>query len=482
MDEVKIDFVFPQLVHQTEEWKYRDEPARGYFWEMGTGKSKQIIDNAAWLFLNDKIDTLIYIAKKGEYRNFKLVELPKHMPEGIEYACEIFSSYMKEWEKQKIRNLWQRDLNKLRILCVNVESMSGLGGQVARYFAKSRNKGLMLVVDESTCVKSTQAERSKAVYELSSFAKYKRIMSGTPITRSPLDLWGQSKALGKMILGHSSLYSFKGEYCVQEKQYLGKKHFMATKGYKNLDLLNKQVKTWASVIERADVVDLPPKIYMKVEVPLTDRQQELYESMRELAIAELQDGTIVDAVNALGIISRLDQIACGQLRRDDGTFEIIESNRPEALLTKLEHSRTKGIIWCNYRGLLEHLYYLISLEYGPEKVGRFYGSVPDEEREASVVKFNDPDDKLQWIVANQQSMGYGRTMTIGKENFYYSNGYNLEHRLQSEDRTMRIGQNESVLYVDYFSDGTINQKIHDNLRSKKNLAQLVLGTRITDWI
>lgn len=478
----EFPFVYPPLDHQLEEWEIsKDLARRGLFWEMGLGKSKLIVDTAAWLWLTDKIDVVIIMAKKGEYSNWPLVELPAHMPVEVPYEFAIFRSAMRAAEKQAIRDL-VKPSNKLRIFVVNVESMAFDGGKCARAIAKSARKGVMAILDESTCAKSIKAARYKHIKDIFDKAKYRRILTGTPITRSPLDLWGQCQLLGRDTLGHTNFYSFKGDYAIEETVYLGQKHFKQVVGFRNLQRLNSQIKTFASIKERSECVDLPDKIYSKVAVPLTERQAEMYETMRDEAIAQFLDGEIIEATNALGVITRLDQIACGQLRKEDGSFEIIDNNRVEALLERIDISGKKGIIWCNYRGLLEHLVQTISKEFGPELVGRYYGGVPDQEREDYVRRFQDPDDKLRWIIANQQSMGYGRTLTRGKENYYCSNGYNLEHRLQSEDRTMRIGQDESVSYTDFFTPNTTNERVLYLLRAKRNLASEVLGTNIRDWI
>jgi SNF2 family DNA or RNA helicase len=132
--------------------------------------------------------------------------------------------------------------------------------------------------------------------------------------------------------------------------------------------------------------------------------------------------------------------------------------------------------------MLEHLYEEIRKNWGDNSVVPYYGGVKDDVRERAVREFQDPDSELRWIVANQQSLGYGRTLTRGRENHYISNGYNLEHRLQSEDRTMRLGQGESVLYNDYYSPGTVNERIYVNLRAKKNMMAEVLGTPLSQWI
>lgn len=483
------------LKHQLDIW--RETKEREYYalyHEMGCGKSKIIVDTVAWLYLQGKIDTVVIVAKKGEYTNWKYNEIPEHMPADVPYQCEVYRSGLRAAEKRAIKNLADPSAgDRLRILCINVESlamdkrkrMSTEGAKVAAGFMKTRRVGALMVVDESTCIKNHKAVRAKTVVELGRRASYRRILSGTPITRSPLDIWGQALFLDPRALHHNTFTEFRAEFAVMETQFRGvggKDSFPTIAGYQNLTKLNKVICEFSSIKERRDCVDLPPKIYKKTAVPLTDRQADMYSQMRDEAIAELGDGTIVEAVNALGIIARLDQIACGQLRRPDDSFEIVESNRPDALVASMEQSEKRQIVWCNYRGLNEHLFDRLREEFGVKAVGRYYGGVPDDERERVVSGFQDPDAEIRYILANQASMGYGRTLTMGKVNHYYSNGYNLEHRLQSEDRTMRIGQDEPVLYNDLYTPYTVNEKIYANLREKKSLAQQVLGTRITDWI
>lgn len=482
MDASTFPFVYQPLAHQMDEFvNHRDDRIRGLLWDPGTGKSKTAIDKMAYLYLTGKIDTVIVMAKKGEYTNWKYVELPEHMPPSVDYVCEVYRSGLKEHEKQRLRDL-VKPTGQLRILNINAESMTFEGGKVAKAFAKSTKVGLMFILDESTLAKSHKSARSKEIYKLRSMARYRMIMTGTFSPQSPLDVWGQSLVLGEGILGTTSFYSFKAEYCVEEMQYFGQRSFKKIVGTKNLDKLNSKIRAFASIKERADCIDLPPKIYKKIVVPLSDEQEEMYSTMRDMAIAEFGDDTIVEAKSAMDIVAKLDQIAVGQLKLEDGGYRILKNHRVEALLTQLEDSSKKSIIWCNYRGMLEHLYEELRKNYDVRKVGRYFGGVPDDEREETVRRFQDPEDELRFIVANQQSLGYGRTLTRGKENHYVSNGYNLEHRLQSEDRTMRIGQDESVLYNDYYSRGTVNEKIFTSLRSKKNVMAEILGTRLSQWI
>jgi hypothetical protein len=471
------------FLHQLEEWRLsRELNERALLWEMGVGKSKVLLDTAAWLYLKGKLDIVIIFAKKGEYRNWFTDLIPDLMSPAVTYRMACYRSALSVAEKRAIKDLVIPN-GDLRILIMNVESLLGQGGVVARAFTNTREKQGMLVVDESTCIKNSESKRSVAVYELQPFLWYRRIMTGTGVTESPMDLWGQNLALGRgMIEGITSKTAFRSAFMEKEMVWTGKQAIAVYKEPRNIARLNAAIKTYATIKERRDCVDLPDKLYQKVEVELTDQQQDYYQKMRDEAIVQFGDGQILEATNALGVISRLDQIACGQLKKPDGTYELLNCNRPEALITRLEISRKKSIIWCAYHGLLEHVYAQLIQAFGPEKVGRFYGGVKDRERQQSKEGLQDPDNPIRFVVANQKSMGFSHTLTTAKENWYYSNHWSLELRLQSEDRTMRIGQDENVLYTDFYSRGTVNEKIIEALRGKRNMQFAILGTTITDWI
>lgn len=481
------DFPFKTkpMKHQLEIWeKSRDRPYYALFLQMGTGKSKVICDTAAWLYLEGKIDTLLLTAKKGEYTVW-LDQLKDHMP--IDYTVARYRAALREPEKQAIRELVKPN-GKLRVLLINIESLAnindepGVGNKVARAFIKSKTKGCMFVIDESTSIKSRKSQRTKDALKIARLCEYRRILTGTPITQGPLDLYSQCQALDPYALGQKSWTAFKNEYAVEERKTFGSRSFMSIKEYRNLDQLQKQLKRFSTILTREECLDLPEKIYIKHPVDLTPEQERIYKQMREEAIAELGSGEVVSAVNALGVVSRLDQIACGQLVLKDGTYEIIKNNREEAVLDRLENFADKAIVWCNYRGLLDHYFKAIKKRFGDDSVARYYGDVHDDERIAAIRNFKDKNSPVRWILGNQVSLGYGQTLVEGKANFYISNGYHLEHRLQSEDRTMRIGQEKNVLYCDFYAPNTVNMKILQALRAKKSLADLVLGTRIQDWI
>ena len=154
----------------------------------------------------------------------------------------------------------------------------------------------------------------------------------------------------------------------------------------------------------------------------------------------------------------------------------------DELLSVVEETSDKVIIWANYRHDIEAIKLALAKEYGMNAVGTYYGDTDDEERRRVVREFQDPDSELRFFVGNPRTGGYGLTLTAANTVVYYSNSFDLEVRLQSEDRAHRIGQTKSVTYVDLMVPGTVDEKIVKALRSKIDIANEVLGEEIKDWL
>jgi SNF2 family DNA or RNA helicase len=147
----------------------------------------------------------------------------------------------------------------------------------------------------------------------------------------------------------------------------------------------------------------------------------------------------------------------------------------------LEETEGKAIIWANYQRDITNIIENIIKVYGPGSVVDYYGLTPQEERQDNIKKFqNNPE--CRFIVGTTQTGGYGITLTQANTVIYYSNGYDLEKRLQSEDRAHRIGQTKSVTYVDLIAEDTVDEKIVKALRDKINIASEVLGEDLKEWI
>jgi len=178
---------------------------------------------------------------------------------------------------------------------------------------------------------------------------------------------------------------------------------------------------------------------------------------------------------------RLQQITCGHFTDDTGTTQAVENNRIKELMTILEDVEGKAIIWAHYQYDITNIIKAVTDEYGQNSIVDYYGLTPQEERQPNIKRFQD-DPKCRFIVGTPSTGGYGITLTAANTVIYYSNGYDLEKRLQSEDRAHRIGQKKPVTYVDINAEDTVDEKIVKALRKKINIASEVLGEELRSWI
>jgi SNF2 family DNA or RNA helicase len=178
---------------------------------------------------------------------------------------------------------------------------------------------------------------------------------------------------------------------------------------------------------------------------------------------------------------RLQQITCGHFVADDGTTQEIKNNRINELMDVLEEIEGKAIIWAHYQYDIKNIIKEITKVHGPCSVVDYYGLTPQDQRDTNREKFQD-DPKCRFIVGTPSTGGYGITLTAANTVIYYSNGYDLEKRLQSEDRAHRIGQHKPVTYVDILAEETVDEKIVKSLRKKINIASEVLGEELRSWI
>ena len=202
--------------------------------------------------------------------------------------------------------------------------------------------------------------------------------------------------------------------------------------------------------------------------------------MKTLALAIL-NGKQVTSVTVLTQLMRLHQITCGHFTADDGSTQLVKSNRITELMDVLEEVEGKAIIWANYQHDITNIIKAIVEKYDDESIVDYYGLTPQEDRQENIQKFQN-NSKCRFLIGTPQTGGYGITLTAANTVIYYSKGYDLEKRLQSEDRAHRIGQKKSVTYVDLIAEKTVDEKIVKALRKKINIASEVLGEELRDWI
>jgi SNF2 family DNA or RNA helicase len=453
--------------------------AYAYFMEMGTGKSKVLVDNIAMLYDNGNINGALIIAPKGVYRNWYSSEIPIHLASHIQHKMVLWTASTSKAKDKEYQQLFKSDYD-LHILVMNVEAFSTKKGiDFAAKFLRTHKT--IMAVDESTTIKTPTAKRTKAIVALGKNAIYRRILTGSPITKSPLDLYTQCEFLDEDLLGHGSFYSFRNRYAIMIDRNFGGRRVQIVGGYKRLDELTDILNVFSYRVLKEDCLDLPEKIYIKREIELTEEQKMAYSTMKSAALAQL-NGKLATAPHVLTQMMRLHQITCGHLKTDEGDITELKSNRLSELMDVLDEVEGKAIIWANYIYDIEHIVTELKKKYGDDSVVQYYGAVPSEQRQTNIEKFQDPKSNYRFFVGNPQTGGYGITLTCANTVIYYSNGYDLEKRLQSEDRAHRIGQKKSVTYVDLIAAKTVDEKIVKALRSKINIASTILGEELREWI
>ena len=449
-----------------------------YFMEMGTGKTKVLIDNLAMLYDKGKVDGALIIAPKGVVKTWYEQELPAHLPNHIENKTILWQANITKSQQEKLDSILENEM-LLHILVMNVEALStDKGVNFARKFLLSHNT--LMAIDESTTIKNPSAKRTKNIILIGKYAKYRRIMTGSPITKNPLDLYSQCEFLDPWLLDFTSYYAFRNRYAEMKTMHIRGRSIQVVSEFKNLSELSETIKTFSDRVLKEDCLDLPPKTFMKRYVTLTSDQKKIYEQMKKAAMAVL-NGKVTTTMTVLTQLMRLHQITCGHFTADDGTSHAVESNRLNELMNVLDETEGKAIIWANYQLSVGEIIQKIIKEYGEDSYVHYYGLTSQEERQDNIRKFqNDP--KCRFLVGTPQTGGYGITLTQANTVIYYSNGYDLEKRLQSEDRAHRIGQNKKVTYIDIIAEDTVDEKIVEALRKKINIASEVMGEELKDWI
>ena len=438
----------------------RDKKNFALLMEQGTGKTKVIIDNAAYLYGNGKITALVVIAPNGVHRNWLDRELPAHMPDWCKYKSIHYYSGMDKKHKQKFNDLLG-ETEVLKVFAFNVEAF--VSKVALSYMTKIliSNKPF-LVVDESSRIKSPSAKRTKEITKFSRYAKYKRILTGTPITKGPQDVYSQFKFLDSNILGYDSYYSFRSRYCI-----MGGYENRQIVSYRNMPELTRNIEGHSFRVLKSECLDLPKKIYQRHYVEMSKKQATLYKQMKKQCMAEL-NGEVINAPETITRMLRMQQILCGWFPAETNAVPIDPKNpRIEALKEILASISSKAIIWARFKADIR----AIEAVLGDEAVS-YYGDVKSDDRTKAVDLFqNDP--KIKFFIGQPQSGGIGLTLTAAEYAIYYSNSFDLESRLQSEDRCHRIGTKTNVTYIDIETPKTIDTQIIKALRNKKNLADIV---------
>lgn len=473
----------------------RDLPAFAVFADQGTGKTKEIIDDAAHNWRKGRIEALVILAPNDVKTNW--VAWPGMLEPGEQDAIDAHMAP----DVPVIKGLWisnqnaeQRDWWKhfetqinqpgakdhMIVLAVNYDALN-----VERLFEFlmefTKRFKTMIVADESTDIKTPGSGRTKAAKKVRKQCKAARILTGTPIIKRPLDAYAQFDFLDEDILGYGSFYAFKNDFAIMG----GFKNKQVMK-YRNLDKLEELIASCSFRVTKDECFDLPPKQHQKIRVEMTKEQAKAYNAMREDMIVEAK-GKSVTATIAITQVMRLAQITGGYIT--DKTRDIeIELVKPEhnpkmqAVMRLVEEAGDQqGIVWAHFRSEIEGLAKLF--KKAGVRFAEFHGGVSQHDRLRIRKDFQ--AKKYDWLIANQACGGRGIDEFKGASLVaYLSNSHDTEDRIQSEDRTHRNGMQmeRPCNYYDILVPNTVDVKLIQTLRANKQLSDEIMRDGVRAWI
>lgn len=471
--------------HQLEALNFIETNSRDYsgiLLSMGTGKTLIYLSWAYKQFAEGKISAILWGAPKGAYGNF-LSEIEKHTPKNLLIDVVQWVGQNEKKMQEFSQVLLKRD-GRLKIFVFNVEAISSKKSRCLAFCQKFiKTHKTSFAIDEASCIKNMSSIRTEMALKLAANADYRHAITGSAITESPIDLWGICSFMHPQALGFTSYFAFRGTFCDMNKEKIYVKGEERTinsiSGFKRLDKLRQKLDRFCFIRTKEQCLDLPPKIYVTRSVEMPEEQRKIYEEFKKNLIIEIEEGT-ASATIVLSKLTKLQQISNGYIKLDDGSIKYLPNGRLEVLFEILEEigNESKVIIWAPFRPLISILEKAISDKYGKDSLVTFFGDTNIEDRIANVKRFQE-DPKCRYFIGNPSVGGYSITLTAAHDVIYYSNNYSADQRWQSEDRAHRIGQEQSVTYIDLLCENSLDSRVLKILQSKKDIASMVLGDKST---
>lgn len=461
----------------------RDLSAFAYILDQGTGKTRIILDDAAHNFRARKINVLLVLNKNSVKTNWVADDqdaVSQWLPKDITVRKAAWFSNGTAAQKR----LWGEAISQVRcdgmtVLSINYEALL-IEPLFEQLLALCQAARVMIVCDESTMIGRPGSERTQQANKLRAHCSIARICTGTPIIKSPLKAYSQFGFLSENILGFGSYYAFKARYCIMG----GYKNKQVLK-FVNLDELSKKIASCSYRITKAECMDLPPKVYVKRNVYMTHEQSKKYKEMATVLRTDIE-GAEVSAAIKLTQVMRLQQITGGYTRTDEGDDVEIVPPGSNSLIREVvgimdEAGDQKVLVWAHFRSEIAALVKVLSGE--GYRVCEFHGGVSETERLG--IRRGFAKGEFDVLVGNQAAGGMGiDEFKIASLVVYYSNSYDTEARVQSEDRTHRGGSemHSKITYIDLVVPNTVRVKIIATLRANKSLSDEIMRDGIHEWI
>lgn len=452
--------------------------AVAFFMDMRTGKTKVEIDWNCAARIEDKIRAVILICPLSIRKNW-VREIGKDATIPIDYHL------LDTKDKGKAFRRWLHTPHDFKWLVVGVESLAaGSAIEYVKEFAQCMPK-VLCTVDESQNIKSHNATRSERIVEVGRMCDWRHILTGTPLTKNPMDLFMQYEFLDPNIIGLGDYYSFRNRYAVMggydNKQIIA---------YSNLDELIELVAPYTFQVRQNEVIDAT-KTYVLREVQMTDAQRAAYQDLRKFSKITGTDGKL-EVQNILEKMLRLQEIVGGHQSFEYTEAQIeahvakwgsakkiprtyrkpIPGRNPkiEELLACAEEYEGSMIVWCAFIDEIQAVAAALRAKYGEDQVVEIHGGVDEAQRDVNVNQLFQ-HKKARFCVGNTATGGVGLTMDVADTIVYFSNTFNFGHREQSEERGTADGK--STLIVDLVAAGTVDNTILAANQEKKDVSEYV---------
>ena len=408
--------------------------------EMGTGKSLTAIEIARRKAT--KVDKVIWycpVSLKETVRR----EILKHTD------CEDVYVF-----DDKTR---PRKMPKARWYVIGIESMSSSNRVIAAANELTTER-TMVILDESSYIKGHDSLRTQRITLISERAKYRYILTGTPLSQGVIDLFSQMKFLSPKILGYSSFYSFQANHLEYSDKFPG----MIVRAH-NVPYLAAKIQPYVYQVTKKECLDLPAKTYESRYFTMTWEQRMYYNQAKDEILMDTEVDEF-DSITIFRLFTALQQITSGFWRRQGEQMEI-PSWRCDTLIETVEEIAPdeKVIIFAKFLYDIAEIRGALERKYGQGCVAEFTGKHNVKAREAELQRFR---NGARFFLATQSCGGHGLTLNESHYVIFYNNAFKYAERLQAEDRCHRIGQDHKVTYIDIICSGSIDERI-DRALSKK---------------
>lgn len=487
---IEADFATEPYLHQLIEFETSaDMEARALLWQMRSGKTKVIVDTACHLYRGDEIDAVVVLAPNGVHENWLRRELPRHhwgsVPRTtLAWHTDIAGELGVDRVLAADRGRWQarhdewwttaeRMLSSKTLTWFAFNSESMTRPDVRKLIAKIvRRKRVLLVVDESDDFRTPGSQRTKMARALARRCPYRRILTGTVVTNSPLAAFSQFELLKKEALGFKRYGDFKQHHAVYriERNRRGR-HYPVLDRYINLDELTERMASWSSVVLRSDCHDLPDVVQDTRRIGLTDEQTRLYRELHSQFILELNDREVSVGENTAKLM-KLQQVLSGFLIDEYGDVHDVPGINPrlEALSDEVYLSSGKVIVWCQFREDLDRVASRLTAD-GHEIV-QYHGRVSDEDKQNAIDQFQN-DQGVKCFVGQPQSGGRGIDLSAADLLIWYSHTFNAIVRSHANERATAMGGPNKTLLD--FTAGGVDDYMLGNTADKMVVADRIAG-------